>query len=361
MKKTALHAIHLELGAKMVPFAGFEMPVSYKGLNAEHQHVREHVGVFDVSHMGEFFVRGEKAMDLLQYVCSNDISKLVDGQAQYNCFPSEEGGIVDDLIVYRLNGEEFMLVVNASNIDKDWAHLQQYNRDFGADLTNRSDEMSLLAIQGPKATAALQPLTELKLDEIPFYHLAHAEFDGVGRVLVSATGYTGSGGFELYCENDQAPVLWKKVFEIGAAQGIEPIGLGARDTLRTEMGYCLYGNDIDDSTSPIEAGLGWITKFNKEFVNKQALLREKEEGTAQRLVGFAMKGKGIPRNGYRILNEEGEEIGRVTSGTQSPSLGYGIGLGYIQRGYTKSGTPIAIEVRKSAIPAETVKLPFYKN
>jgi len=344
----------------MVPFAGFEMPVSYAGVNQEHLQVRERVGVFDVSHMGEFFVEGPRAVDLLQYVSSNNVEKLKPGQAQYGCLPSEQGGIVDDLIVYCLEEQRYMLVVNASNIDKDWEHLNRYNREFGAGLSNRSDEMSLLAVQGPLATEAIQGLTSLNLSEIPFYHSAFAVFDGVGEILVSATGYTGSGGYELYCENAQAEKLWKRVFEAGTPQGIEPVGLGARDTLRTEMGYCLYGNDIDETTSPIEAGLGWITRFEKEFVNREALLREKEEGPQRRLVGFSLNDKGIPRKDYPILDMDGGVIGRVTSGTQSPILGHGIGLGYVQSEYRKAGTAIAIEIRGKAAAAQVVKLPFYK-
>lgn len=361
MKKTALHAKHLEIGARMVPFAGFEMPVSYEGLKAEHQRVREGVGVFDVSHMGEFLVEGNSALDFLQYACSNDVGKLSVGQAQYSCLPSHSGGIVDDLIVYRLEEQRYLLVVNASNIEKDWKHLQAINEEYHATMTDRSDAMSLLAVQGPKALEALQGITDLNLSELPFYHAAYAAIEGVGKVLVSATGYTGSGGFELYCENDQAVALWEKVFEAGAPMDIAPVGLGARDTLRTEMGYCLYGNDIDETTSPIEAGLGWITKFTKDFVNREALLRQKEENPGRRLVAFEMNGKGIPRKDYPILDEAGQPIGKVTSGTQSPSLGYGIGLGYVQWELRRPGTPIHIEIRGTAIPAEIVKLPFYKT
>lgn len=345
----------------MVPFAGYEMPVSYSGLNIEHQTVREGVGVFDVSHMGEFYAEGEQALDLLQWVCSNDISKLAVGQAQYNCFPAPQGGIVDDLIVYRLETDRYLLVVNASNIDKDWAHLQANNQRFGARLTNASDDLSLLAVQGPHAVEALQSLTNLDLKSVPFYHSAYADFDGVGQILVSATGYTGSGGLELYCDNAQATALWNRVFEAGAPWGIAPIGLGARDTLRMEMGYCLYGNDIDETTSPIEAGLGWITRFQKDFVNREALLRQKEGGTERRLAGFVMTGKGIPRKDYTLLDTSGRPIGRVTSGTQSPSLGCGIGLGYMEVGFAQPGTEIAVEIRGSAVPARIEKLPFYKG
>ncbi|MEN8666094.1 MAG: glycine cleavage system aminomethyltransferase GcvT [Flavobacteriaceae bacterium] len=360
MKNTALTAVHESLGAKMVPFAGFNMPVSYEGINIEHETVRTGVGVFDVSHMGEFLVEGPSAIDLLQKVCSNDVSKLVPGKAQYSCFPNETGGIVDDLIVYMFAPEKYMLVVNASNIDKDWAHINSYNETYGAALRNLSDTYSLLAIQGPKAVEAMQSLTKLSLKDIPFYHFEVESFAGLDNLIISATGYTGSGGFEIYCKNEVAKQLWDKVFEAGASYGIKPIGLAARDTLRLEMGYCLYGNDLNDSTSPIEAGLGWITKFTKDFVNAPALLAQKETGVFKKLTAFSLTERGIPRQGYAILDAQGNKIGTVTSGTMSPSLGVGIGLGYIDAPHHTLDTDIFIEVRNKSLAAKVVKLPFYK-
>lgn len=360
MKNTALTAVHESLGAKMVPFAGFNMPVSYEGINLEHETVRTGVGVFDVSHMGEFLVEGPSAIDLLQKVCSNDVSKLVPGKAQYSCFPNETGGIVDDLIVYMFAPEKYMLVVNASNIDKDWAHINSYNETYGAALRNLSDTYSLLAIQGPKAVEAMQSLTKLSLKDIPFYHFEVGSFAGLDNLIISATGYTGSGGFEIYCKNEVAKQLWDKVFEAGASYGIKPIGLAARDTLRLEMGYCLYGNDLNDSTSPIEAGLGWITKFTKDFVNAPALLAQKETGVFKKLTAFSLTERGIPRQGYAILDAQGNKIGTVTSGTMSPSLGVGIGLGYIDAPHHTLDTDIFIEVRNKSLAAKVVKLPFYK-
>jgi len=360
MKNTALTAVHESLGAKMVPFAGFNMPVSYEGINIEHETVRTGVGVFDVSHMGEFLVEGPSAIDLLQKVCSNDVSKLVPGKAQYSCFPNETGGIVDDLIVYMFAPEKYMLVVNASNIDKDWAHINSYNETYGAALRNLSDTYSLLAIQGPKAVEAMQSLTKLYLKDIPFYHFEVGSFAGLDNLIISATGYTGSGGFEIYCKNEVAKQLWDKVFEAGASYGIKPIGLAARDTLRLEMGYCLYGNDLNDSTSPIEAGLGWITKFTKDFVNAPALLAQKETGVFKKLTAFSLTERGIPRQGYAILDAQGNKIGTVTSGTMSPSLGVGIGLGYIDAPHHTLDTDIFIEVRNKSLAAKVVKLPFYK-
>ena len=344
----------------MVPFAGFNMPVSYEGINIEHETVRTGVGVFDVSHMGEFLVEGPSAIDLLQKVCSNDVSKLVPGKAQYSCFPNETGGIVDDLIVYMFAPEKYMLVVNASNIDKDWAHINSYNETYGAALRNLSDTYSLLAIQGPKAVEAMQSLTKLYLKDIPFYHFEVGSFAGLDNLIISATGYTGSGGFEIYCKNEVAKQLWDKVFEAGASYGIKPIGLAARDTLRLEMGYCLYGNDLNDSTSPIEAGLGWITKFTKDFVNAPALLAQKETGVFKKLTAFSLTERGIPRQGYAILDAQGNKIGTVTSGTMSPSLGVGIGLGYIDAPHHTLDTDIFIEVRNKSLTAKVVKLPFYK-
>ena len=360
MKATALTKIHEDLGAKMVPFAGYNMPVSYEGVNAEHETVRKGVGVFDVSHMGEFLAIGEKALDLLQKVCSNDISKLKIGGAQYNCLPNNEGGIVDDLIVYRIRENEYLLVVNASNIEKDWEWISSYN-DFGVELKNISDNFSLLAIQGPKAIEAMQSLTETDLSAIKFYNFEVAPFAGIDHVIISATGYTGSGGFEIYCHNEYAEQLWEKVFEAGKDFGIKPIGLAARDTLRLEMGYCLYGNDIDDTTSPIEAGLGWITKFTKDFVNSEALKAQKENGPERKLIGFEMIERGIPRHGYEIADANDTVIGVVTSGTMSPSLSKGIGLGYVKTDLAKVDTEIFIKVRNKSIPAKVVKLPFYKG
>lgn len=361
MKSTALTKIHEALGAKMVPFAGYLMPVSYEGVTIEHETVRNHVGVFDVSHMGEFLVEGPNALQLIQMVTSNDASKLQVGRAQYSCFPNVSGGIVDDLIVYRVKEEVYLLVVNASNIDKDWAHISRYNQDIGANLRNISDDYSLLAIQGPKALQAMQPLTSVNLSEIKFYHFEVGDFAGIPHVIISATGYTGSGGLEVYCKNDDVKQVWDKVLEAGKEYGIKPIGLAARDTLRLEMGYCLYGNDIDDTTSPIEAGLGWITKTEKDFVNRDAIASEKQEGPKKKLVGFELKERGIPRQGYELLDSNGTVIGRVTSGTMSPSLGKGIGLGYVSAEFSTPGTEVQIQIRNKAIAATVVKPPFYKG
>ena len=360
MKDTALSAIHAALGAKMVPFAGYNMPVSYQGINLEHQTVREKVGVFDVSHMGEFFVTGPNALSLIQRVCSNDASKLEDGEAQYSCFPNQDGGVVDDLIVYRIAAEKWLLVVNASNIDKDWAWINSHNT-MEATLENSSDHYSLLAIQGPKAIQAMQSLTQENLSAIKFYTFKMNTFAGVENVIISATGYTGSGGFEIYCKNTQVAKIWTKVLEAGANWGIQPIGLAARDTLRLEMGYCLYGNDIDDTTSPLEAGLGWITKFNKDFINSESLKKQKEIGVSKTLVGFELSQRGIPRQGYAIVDAQGNSIGRVTSGTMSPSMGKGIGLGYVPMALKEVGSQIHIQIRNKIVPAMVVKLPFYKK
>jgi aminomethyltransferase len=359
MKTTALTHIHRDLGAKMVPFAGYDMPVSYEGVNIEHQTVREHLGVFDVSHMGEFFVEGPEAEKLIQYVTSNDITKIKDGQAQYTCMPNTENGIVDDLIVYKFNTNKYLMVVNASNIQKDWDWVNAHN-SFDAKLTNASDEYSLLAVQGPKAIEAMQSLTAVNLSEIPYYHFTTALFAGAEDVIISATGYTGSGGFELYIKNDNAEQVWNSVLKAGEAFGIKPIGLAARDTLRLEMGFCLYGNDIDDTTSPLEAKLGWITKFDTDFINKDNLLKQKEEGLTRRLIAFELTGKGIPRKDYEILDTEGNAIGHVTSGTQAPSLNKAIGLGYVKTGFHQLGTEVLIQIRKKQVPATLVKLPFYK-
>tara|TARA_R110002153_G_scaffold128010_1_gene275940 strand:- start:2063 stop:3148 length:1086 start_codon:yes stop_codon:yes gene_type:complete len=360
MKNTALTTTHEALGAKMVPFAGYNMPVSYEGVNAEHEIVRTGVGVFDVSHMGEFLISGPNALGLIQKVTSNDASKLTIGRAQYSCLPNETGGIVDDLIVYRIKDEQYLLVVNASNIDKDWAHISSYNNKFKADMKNISEGYSLLAIQGPKAVDAMQSLTSVELSAIKFYHFEVADFAGIEHVIISATGYTGSGGFEIYCKNEDVKQIWDKVFEAGADFGIKPIGLAARDTLRLEMGYCLYGNDIDDTTSPFEAGLGWITKFTKDFVNSEALEKEKKHGLERKLVAFELDDRGIPRHGYDIVDGNGKTIGVVTSGTMSPSMGTGIGLGYVPIVFSELGSKIQIQIRKNAVSATVVKLPFYK-
>ncbi len=360
MKSTALTQLHISLGAKMVPFAGYSMPVSYTGLNEEHLAVRNSLGVFDVSHMGEFVLKGAKALELIQKVTSNDASVLTDGKAQYSCFPNETGGIVDDLIVYRINAETYMLVVNAGNIDKDWNWLQKHNT-MGVDMKNISDQTSLLAVQGPKAMDTLQKLTDVKLADIPYYSFVKGKFNGVENVIISNTGYTGAGGFELYFENGAAETMWKAIFEAGKEFNIKPIGLGARDTLRLEMGFCLYGNDIDDATSPLEAGLGWITKFTKEFVNRTALEQQKTNGVTKRLVGFEMLDRGIPRHDYPIADASGKTIGKVTSGTQSPSLNKAIGLGYVASSHAKADTEIFIIIRDKAIKARVCKIPFLKK
>ena len=359
LKKIALNDVHEQLGGKMVPFAGYNMPVRYTSDIEEHKTVREAVGVFDVSHMGEFMVRGPKALELIQLVTSNDAAKLADGKIQYSCLTNHTGGIVDDLLVYRLSEEEYMLVVNASNIEKDWNWLVEHNT-MGAGLENISDNISLFAVQGPKAADALQSLTSIDLKNMVYYTFDKGEFAGVGNVIVSATGYTGSGGFEIYVPNENAKEVWDKIFEAGKEFGIKPIGLGARDTLRLEMGFCLYGNDIDDTTSPIEAGLGWITKFTKDFINSEEIKRHKEQGTGRKLVAFEMIDRGIPRSHYEICTSQGEKIGEVTSGTQSPSLGKGIGMGYVKTNYTAPGTELYIKVRDKLIKAQVVKLPFYK-
>jgi aminomethyltransferase len=360
MKNTALSNIHQALGAKMVPFAGYNMPVSYEGVVAEHETVRSAVGVFDVSHMGEFLITGPNALALIQKVTSNDASKLVDGQAQYSCLPNAEGGIVDDLIVYRLKAEEWLLVVNASNIQKDWDWIASHN-DVDATMKNLSEGFSLLAIQGPKAVEAMQSLTSIDLSAIKFYTFNVADFAGIKDVIISATGYTGSGGFEIYCKNSEVEQVWNKVMEAGADFGIKPIGLAARDTLRLEMGYCLYGNDIDDTTSPLEAGLGWITKFTKDFTNSENLKQQKEDGIRRKLIAFELLERGIPRQGYDIIGTEGNVVGNVTSGTMAPSLNKGIGMGYVTKELSAPGTEIFIQIRKNKVPALVIKLPFYKG
>ena len=357
LKRTALYHKHVELGAKMVSFAGFEMPVRYGSLIEEHMAVRRSVGVFDVSHMGEFIIEGDGAVELIKKISSNDIDKVEVGQAQYSCMPNDSGGIVDDLIIYRLGQSKFLLVVNASNIEKDWNWISSHNH-YGAEMKDCSDDFSLLAIQGPKAVEFLQPLTSLDLEQIAYYHFVTGSIANVENVIISATGYTGSGGFELYIPVDKSEELWNRLFDNESGISCMPAGLGARDTLRLEMGYCLYGNDIDDSTSPIEAGLGWITKFNHDFVNAAELEQQKERGLSKRLAGFIMEEKGIPRNGYDILNEEDAFIGRVTSGTMSPMLDTGIGMGYLQVPYYKKGTRIKIQIRKKQIPAIVKRPPF---
>lgn len=357
LKTVALNDTHQQLGAKMVPFAGYNMPVRYSSDLDEHHTVRRGVGIFDVSHMGEFRVKGPQALDLLQRLTSNDASKLAPGKAQYSCLPNEQGGIVDDLLVYQLANEEYLLVVNASNIEKDWNWLQARNSN-GAILEDISDQTSLFAVQGPQATAALQTLTDVDLGSIPYYSFVQGALAGAPEVIISATGYTGAGGFELYLPNEFAVAVWERIMAAGQPYGIKPIGLGARDTLRLEMGYCLYGNDIDDTTSPLEAGLGWITKFTKPFTNSAALQAQKQAGVRRKLVGFAMNGPGIPRGHYELLDREGIKIGDVTSGTQSPSLSKGIGLGYVQTEFAAPGTPIFVQVRGKNLPATVTKLPF---
>jgi len=360
MKNTALTHIHESLGAKMLPFAGYNMPILYEGVNAEHEIVRNGVGVFDVSHMGEFFLSGPNALALIQKVTSNDAATLTIGRAQYSCLPNNEGGIVDDLIVYKMEEEKYLLVVNASNIDKDWEWISSQN-DFGVDMKNLSDDYSLLAIQGPKAVEAMQSLSSVDLAAIAYYHFEVGDFAGFDNVIISATGYTGSGGFEIYCKNEQAEAIWNKVFEAGAAFGIKPIGLAARDTLRLEMGFCLYGNDINDTTSPLEAGLGWITKFNKEFTNSENLKKQKEAGVTKKLVGFELIDRGVPRHDYEIMDKDGNNIGIVTSGTMSPSMNKGIGLGYVTVANSTVDSEIFIRIRKNDVAAKVVKLPFYKK
>ena len=352
MKKTALHDIHEELNAKMIDFAGYMMPVQYEGVNIEHITVKKNVGVFDVSHMGEFYIHGDEAEIFLQSVLSNDISILKKGQAQYNCIPNEKGGIVDDLILYKFEDNRFMLVVNASNIEKDWGFLKNKNI-YNTQLINVSDSFSLIAIQGPNALNVLNPIFDIDLNQIKYYHFVY-----INGIIVSNTGYTGCGGFEIYCRNEIAVDLWAKIFESGKKYDIKPIGLAARDTLRLEMGFCLYGNDIDDNTSPIEAGLSWITKTNKEFTSSKIFIKQKKEGISKKLIGFKMLEKGIPRKDYDILNNENEIIGVVTSGTMSPSLNIGIGLGYVNIENSAVDTEIFIQIRKNRKKAVIVNTPF---
>ncbi len=362
MKKLVLNDIHVAMGGKMVEFAGYSMPVQFKGLKEEHLTVRSGVGIFDVSHMGEFFVRGEGAAELVQKLTTNDVYKLYDGKVQYSCFPNGKGGIVDDLLVYRISEDEYLLVVNGANVDKDWEWVNKHNTE-GVEITNESDGYCLFAVQGPKATEAIQPLTAMDLGEMPYYTFKTGTFAGCDNVIVATTGYTGSGGFEVYVKNEDAEKVYKAILKSGEPQGIMPIGLGARDTLRLEMGFCLYGNDIDDTTSPLEAGLGWITKFvdNNPFIDREYLEKQKAEGVKRKLVAFEMVEKGIPRHGYPILDADGNEIGHVTSGTMSPSLNKAIGLGYVNLPHNKPGTEILIQIRKNSPKAVVVKLPFYKN
>lgn len=360
MKNTALTPIHEKLGAKMLPFAGYNMPIQYEGVLIEHETVRNGVGVFDVSHMGEFLLTGENALALIQKVTSNDASTLTVGKAQYSCLPNRDGGIVDDLIVYRVKEDQYLLVVNASNIEKDWEWISSFN-DMNVEMRNISDDFSLLAVQGPKAVEAMQSLTSFDLSAIPYYHFEVTDFAGFPYVIISATGYTGSGGFEIYCRNEQVETIWNKIFEAGKDYGIKPIGLAARDTLRLEMGFCLYGNDIDDNTSPLEAGLGWITKFTKDFVNSEGLKKQKEKGIKKKLVGFEMQERSVPRQGYEILDANGTVIGNVTSGTMSPTMGIGIGMGYVSKEHAEIGSELYVRIRKNDVPAKVVKLPFYKK
>ena len=360
MKSTALSQMHIDLGAKMVPFAGYNMPVQYEGVNIEHETVRNGVGVFDVSHMGEFILKGPNALDLIQQVSSNDASKLFPGRAQYSCLPNNTGGIVDDLLIYMIKEQEYLLVVNASNIEKDWNWISSHNSK-GVEMLNVSDDWSLLAVQGPKAIDVLQKLTDVDLSEIKYYHFNKGVFAGVDDVIVSATGYTGSGGFELYVPNSVAKKVWNSLFEAGKPYDIKPIGLAARDTLRLEMGFCLYGNDINDKTSPLEAGLSWITKFSKDFINSDELKNQKEAGVSKKLIGFEMIDRGIPRNGYQINNADGIAIGHVTSGTMGPSVKKAIGLGYVNIDYVSEGQDIFLEIRNKQVAAKVVKFPFYKS
>jgi len=361
MKNTAFTKFHEALGAKMVPFAGYNMPIQYEGINVEHETVRKGVGVFDVSHMGEFWVKGPKALDFIQWVTSNDASKLVNGKVQYSCFPNDHGGIVDDLLVYKLDDQTYLLVVNAANIDKDWAWCNKNNR-MGAQLYNASDEIAQLAIQGPLALKAMQNLTDTPIMDMEYYTFKKLTFAGVKDILFATTGYTGSGGCEIYMANEDASKIWNAVFEAGKESGIKPIGLAARDTLRLEMGYCLYGNDINDTTSPIEAGLGWITKFAdyKDFINKPALLKQKQEGPTRRLVGFEMVDKGIPRHEYEIVDDMGNKIGEVTSGTMGPSVKIPIGMGYVPSALAKEGSIVKVKIREKILNAKVVRFPFYK-
>ncbi len=361
MKKIPLHEKHVSLGAKIVSFSGYEMPVLYTNIIEEHHNVVNTVGVFDVSHMGEFLVSGPKAIELIQYVSSNDASKLKIGDVQYTYFPNEKGGIVDDLLVYRIKEEQYLLVVNAGNIKKDWEWISLHNKDFGAELRDLSENYCLFAVQGPKAIDVLQKLTTIDLSAITYYKFEVGPMAGVEYVIISATGYTGAGGFEIYVSKNKAEQVWNEILKAGEEFDIKPIGLAARDTLRTEQGYCLYGNDIDDNTSPIEAGLGWVTKFTKSFINAGNLEKQKKEGIKQKLIGFKLLERGIPRKDYGILDEKDQEIGVVTSGTHSPSLNQGIGMGYVKIDYTTNGQKIYIKIRDKKILAEIVPFPFISH
>ncbi|MDX2445221.1 MAG: glycine cleavage system aminomethyltransferase GcvT [Bacteroidales bacterium] len=367
MKHTAFTDFHVDLGAKMVPFAGYLMPVEYKGISIEHQTVREKLGVFDVSHMGEVWVKGPKALAYLQKITTNDVSVLTNEKVQYTCFPNGKGGIVDDLLVYRFDSDNYLLVVNAANLDKDWDWMVVQAKEFGlvlgTDLVNASDDLAQLAIQGPLALEVMQKLTDENVIDMDFYTFKVINFAGIDDVIFSTTGYTGAGGCEIYVKNEDAAKLWNAIMEAGEDYGIMPIGLGARDTLRLEMGYCLYGNDITDTTSPIEAGLGWITKFvdGKDFIDREYLIRQKEEGVSKRLKGFIMLERGIPRQHYEVVNENGDTIGEVTSGSMSPMMKQGIGMAYLNKGYWKEGSEIFIKIRNKTLRAEVVKLPIYKG
>ena len=367
MKNTPFTKFHEQAEARMVPFAGYNMPVEFTGITDEHITVREKAGVFDVSHMGEFWVTGPSAIDFIQYITSNDASLLFDGKIQYSCFPNGKGGIVDDLLVYRFNSEKYLLVVNAANIEKDWnwcvKNASRFGITPGRDLVNASDDTAQLAIQGPLAMKAMQKLTSVSVEDMEYYTFKVIEFAGIKDVIFSATGYTGAGGCEVYVKNEDAPDLWKSIFDAGSDYGIKPIGLGARDTLRLEMGFCLYGNDITDDTSPIEAGLGWITKFteSKDFIDKALLLKQKEEGVDRRLKGFVMIDRGIPRQHYEVVNAEGLVIGEVTSGTMSPMMKQGIGMAYLNKGYWKLESEIFIRIRNKDLRARVVNLPIYNK
>ena len=361
MKKTTLYNTHLELNAKMTSFGGYEMPVQYSGVSKEHLAVRSSIGAFDVSHMGEFYVSGNKSLALLQYVCSNDISKVIIGKAQYNYFPNLIGGVIDDLIVYRLEEELYLLVVNASNIEKDWEWLKEQNKNFDATLENKSEEIALLAIQGPFALKAMQQLTKISLESLPFYAHSTDTFAGIENTLVATTGYTGAGGIEIYFPAKEAPKVWKAIMEAGKHYNIIPVGLAARDTLRLEMGYCLYGNEINETSSPIAAGLGWVTKPETNPINGKYLAEQKKNGTPIKLVGFEMNERGIPRSGYSIIDSEGIIIGKVTSGTQSPLLKKGIGLGYISKQFSSAGSNIGILIREKKCAAKVINLPFIRT
>ncbi|WP_254411926.1 glycine cleavage system aminomethyltransferase GcvT [Dyadobacter diqingensis] len=360
MKTVPLHQVHVQLGAKIVPFAGFEMPVRYSSDMEEHHTVRNNVGVFDVSHMGEFSVKGQKALDLIQKVSANDASVLFDGKVQYSYLPNADGGVVDDLLVYRYNAEEYLLVVNASNIEKDWNWIQSHNTE-GVEMKNLSDDLCLLAVQGPNATATLQKITSVDLAAMEYYTFQVGTMAGIDNVIISATGYTGAGGFEIYIQKEDAHKMWDAIFEAGKEFDIQPVGLGARDTLRLEKGFCLYGNDIDDKTSPLEAGLGWVTKFTKDFINSTDLKTQKDAGLKNKLVGFEMIDRGIPRGHYELCDAEGNKLGDVTSGTQSPTLQKGIGLGYVPTAYSKPETEVFVKVRDRLLKAKVVKLPFVKG